>query len=192
MRNHHMARFVEPQQRLAARSISTYKRTYKRRAGLLGAAILLVSSCLSVTTAQAAPSTKTAHVRVRESKLRAQPKFWAASVSELRYGDPLTLVGQESGWLKARTSRGKQGYVHPSVVTEKRIALSSDAAVDKRADTSDVVLAGKGFSKEVEREYAQSNPTLNFKAVNSMEQLKISDQELLSFMREGKLGMGAQ
>lgn len=152
--------------------------------------LLLGSIIFTALLAQADSSRATLQVRIRETKLRSQPKFWGATVADLKYSDSLTLLGNDSGWLKVRTTGGKQGFVHPSVVTDKRIVLSSKAAVDTRTDASEVVLAGKGFSKEIEQEYAKNNPELNFKAVTKVEQVRISDQELLAFLREGKLGQG--
>lgn len=172
--------------------IPPLSRLHRTVLAVAGPGLFLLGAVLSTALlAQADGSRAAVQVRIRETKLRSQPKFWGASVADLKYSESLTLLGNESGWLKVRTSGGKQGYVHPSVVTDKKIVLASKAAVETGIDTSEVVLAGKGFSKEVEQEYARNNPELNFKAVTSVEQMRISDQELLAFLREGKLGQGA-
>ena len=129
-------------------------------------------------------------VRVKESKLRSQPKFWASGTADLRYGDSLNVVGSEEGWLKVKTRGGASGFVHPTTVTDREIVISRSGSVPSAADRSDVVLAGKGFNREVEKEYAASNPALDFRSVDSMERYKVGSGELLSFLREGKLGNG--
>ncbi|NDC38247.1 MAG: SH3 domain-containing protein [Proteobacteria bacterium] len=151
----------------------------------------LISLLLPVPDAQADGDRAVVQVNIKESKLRTQPKFWSSTVADLKYSESLTLLGSESGWLKVRTKSGAQGYLHSSAVTTKKIVLAGKASVGTQADAAEVALAGKGFSREVEREYALSNPELNFKAVNAIEQVRVSDQELLAFLREGKLGKGA-
>jgi hypothetical protein len=130
-------------------------------------------------------------VKVRETRLRSQPKAWAPGTQTLLYGTQLSVVGTQDGWFKVRTSSGKEGFLHPSAVTDKKIVFTTNATPSKSADASNVVLAGKGFSKEVEAEYAKSNPALKFGELNQIERVKISDGELLSFMRQGMLGKGA-
>ena len=134
---------------------------------------------------------QTVSVQVKESKLRAKPEFWASSVSDLTYGQRLVVAGSEAGWIKAQTSNGKVGYVHPSAVTEKKIVLAG-TNVASSANNSDIVLAGKGFNSSIEKDYAAENPSLNYAAVNQMERLHVSDAELGAFLSEGQLGGGSK
>ena len=55
------------------------------------------------------------------------------------------------------------------------------------ADAADVVLAGKGFNPAVEKEYAAGRSDLNFGAVDKMERRTVSDGELATFVKAGKL-----
>ena len=49
-------------------------------------------------------------------------------------------------------------------------------------------MAGKGFNKEVEEQYAVENVDLNFQAVDKMEQQVVSENELRRFVEQGRLG----
>ena len=127
-------------------------------------------------------------VKVRDTRLRAQPKAWAPGTQTLTYGTRLTVLGTQDGWFKVQTTNGKQGFVHPSAVTDKKIVFNSSKSPEAQTDSADVVLAGKGFSKEVESVYAKSNPSLKFGELNQIETLRVSDGELYAFMRQGMLG----
>lgn len=129
-------------------------------------------------------------IKIRDSKLRSGPKLWAPSVRDLKFGDQLAAQGTEQGWFKVKTSGGAVGYVHPSAVTDRKVVLASTKAAQASVDASDVVLAGKGFNKDIEREFAQNNPESNFKAVDQVAALRIPDQDLARFLRDGKLGKG--
>lgn len=130
-------------------------------------------------------------IKVRETALRAKPKAWSPGIAGLAYGSKVTVLGSEEGWFKVKTTSGKEGYLHPSAVTDRPVIISStSASVGKEADPSQVVLAGKGFSKEIEKEYASLNPSLKYSTLNQIERMRISDSELVEFMSQGMLGKG--
>ena len=133
----------------------------------------------------------TISVKVRDTVLRAKPKAWAPGVSSLSYGDKLSVIGSEEGWFKVKAASGKEGYLHPAVVTDRVVVLkSAKGAPSKEVDPSEVVLAGKGFSREIEKQYASQNPTLKYGELNQIEKLRVADSDLLDFMRQGMLGKG--
>jgi hypothetical protein len=126
-------------------------------------------------------------VQVRESLIRAQPAFYAAPVTSVKYGDRLERVGEEKGWIKVRSGR-KEGYVPVAVVTPQQIVLSGHSVSKVNADASDVVLAGKGFSKEVEAEYKRSDSSARFDLVDQVErQTAVPRAEVQQFMKSGGL-----
>ena len=56
------------------------------------------------------------------------------------------------------------------------------------ADTSDVVLAGKGFNREVEKEYRASDPSARFDLVDKVErETRVSSSEVAQFRKSGGL-----
>lgn len=129
------------------------------------------------------------YVHYREAKMAAKPSLLAPRVMVVRYGAALEVLGEEGSWYKVREPKSRAvGYVHAVATTPRRVVLKSNRAVDVRADAGDVVLAGKGFNPEVERQLAATNPKLNFKGVDEMERLRVSDAELTAFIKAGKLG----
>jgi hypothetical protein len=129
------------------------------------------------------------NVKVKTVKVRGEPKAWAAAIASLKYGDGVQAMSATDGWLKVKTGSGKVGYLHESAVTTKKIVLSGKGiAGDGSADRADVVLAGKGFNQAVEKDFAAKDSSLNFKAVDEMERIRVSDGELGAFLKAGKLG----
>lgn len=154
---------------------------------------LIVVAC-SLNTAAADESVSqgdTLQVKVRSTALRGEPKAWSSPVGTANYGDKLTVVALGGGWVKAKTSGGKTGYIHTSAVTTKKVVLGSKGLLDSGADASEVVMAGKGFSQKIEESYAAAQG-LNFRAVNAMERWKVNAAALVSFLKDGKLGEWAK
>ncbi len=139
--------------------------------------------------ADAAPKEKTLYVQVRESKLRAQPQFWAPTVQELPYGTALTALSaapSNKSWLQAKVGE-TQGFVHVSAVTSRKIVINPSAKRNSvQSASNDIVLAGKGFNKQVENNYGSSKG-LDFAAVDELEKAKIDPAEEVVFIREGDL-----
>ena len=149
---------------------------------------LMLAVSHGVAVADSPESVATVNIKVKSTKIRSQPKMWASAVGSVKYGDSVQTLGLTDGWLKVR-SAGKVGYLHESAVTEKKVILSARSMTgDGSADRGDVVLAGKGFNQAVEKDLAAKDRSLNFKAVDEMERLKVSDSELGAFMRAGQLG----
>lgn len=131
-----------------------------------------------------------AYVQIKSSKVRSAPKIWASAVASVSYGDSLTVVETSDGWSKVTAANGKSGYIPSSALSTKKVILSSSSKVSQSAaDPTDAILAGKGFDKNVESQFAaQSNG--NYKAVDEMEKIKISEAELKSFVIAGELAGG--
>jgi uncharacterized protein YgiM (DUF1202 family) len=129
-------------------------------------------------------------VQVRQAKLRSGPAAWSTSVGTLSYGDPLTVIGGDDPWWQVKTSKGKTGYIPTSSVSDRKIILSSVGySGSARVDQSDVVLAGKGFSKEVEKSFASSSG-LDYRKVDQVEKNKVSDSDINAFIKAGELKGG--
>jgi uncharacterized protein YgiM (DUF1202 family) len=150
---------------------------------LAGQLLLLVLVCAGVLVSQAAADE--AQILVRKTNLRATPKLWAKSLGSLQYGDSVHMLGAEAGWVKVKT-KGKEGFVHASALTQRQIVLSGKAA-PQTVSRDQVVLAGKGFNSQVEKQLAAGNTHLNFAAVNEIEKMKVSPSDLAAFIRNGKL-----
>lgn len=124
-------------------------------------------------------------VQVREGALRAQPSFLAPVVREVDYGDRVDVLETRNGWSRV-SGHDRQGWIHDSALTRKRIRLTAgerDAQV--AASSEELALAGKGFSKEVESEFKKENRRADFTDVNRMEKIVITEAEMRRFLKKG-------
>ena len=129
----------------------------------------------------------TMSVGVRVAQLRVEPSFLARIRHELPYASRVVVVQQQGDWLRVRGS-GAEGWAHQTALSEREIVLNPGASdVDRAAASTEVALAGRGFSAAVEREYRRRNTRANFAAVDRMEARSLSVQALTQFVREGGL-----
>lgn len=127
------------------------------------------------------------YIQTKQTIVRAEPKFYGAKLATLSYGDAVQSISSADGWVKI-TAKNKSGYVPVSSLTEQKIVFS-DRGIDKvKADSSDVVLAGKGFSPSVEANYKKSGTGGRFDLVDKMEKAAhINDAQLTQFVKSGGL-----
>ena len=154
--------------------------------------VLVVFSCLAWGSVPAALAETTQYVQVRTAQIRVEPKSFSKVVKSLRYRDEVTELEEKDGWLKVRASGGATGYLHESALTTTRI-VSSTEKLSPYASESDVVLAGKGFSEEVEDEYRRQNPGTRsaFSSINQIEQAYRGwNPSIENFRRSGKIQEG--
>ncbi|MDR2135213.1 MAG: hypothetical protein LBO76_01210, partial [Treponema sp.] len=71
-------------------------------------------------------------------------------------------------------------------LTTKRIVSAGGIG---SASSREVAMAGKGFNEEVENVYRETS-SADFGAVDLVEAARISDEDMLSFISEGRLSMG--
>jgi uncharacterized protein YgiM (DUF1202 family) len=126
-------------------------------------------------------------VQVRESSVRVKPVFYSSAVSGVRYGDSVSVISEDNGWAEVQV-KGKAGFLPLSTVTATRVVLSSKGAAKILADGSDIVLAGKGFSKEIEEQYKRSAVAARFDLVDKVErQCRVTPREVEVFVGSGGL-----
>lgn len=161
--------------------------------GISGSAFIPVDSLAEerqFVPLSAAPlaGTNEVFVQIQSAKLRSEPKFWGPGRADLKYGDRLERLKEEAAWINARTTNGVQGYVHNSVVTARKVVLSQGSfAVDPSANGSDVVMAGKGFSKEVELGLRSREPALDYGMVDELERITVNSDQIARFIHNGGL-----
>jgi hypothetical protein len=146
--------------------------------------LLLVLLCIG-TPAKAV--SENAWVQVRETKLRSQPKFYATGSATLRYGQAVNRLGASNGWAEVASSLGR-GYLPVTSLSRDQIILSSQDISKIKADSAEVVLAGKGFSKEVEGQYSALESEARFDLVDKVEgATRVSSKEAADFAKQGGL-----
>jgi uncharacterized protein YgiM (DUF1202 family) len=147
--------------------------------------IMICCAALLATSAWAA---KEMSVQVRDGQLRNRASFLGAVTGAVAYGDRVTVNQSQAGWCEVATASGKTGWIHESALTPKRVVLSSGTD-DARTGASgeEVALAGKGFSAEVEAAYKKGNPNIDYTWVDWMGKQKVSDEQLVQFLKQGDL-----
>lgn len=137
---------------------------------------------------QKAELQKTVYVEVQESKIRSQPKHWASGVAPVAYGVALQELGRDLQWIKVKDQKGAEGYIHVSAVTPRQILLkTTSGSLEMQPEESEILLAGKGFSKSIEEAYAAQHLELDFSWVARVEGVTVSEREFLTFLEQGKL-----
>ena len=124
-------------------------------------------------------------VQVREGQLRERPTFLGKVVAKVEYGDRMEVVSTRAGWTKVRGDDG-EGWIHTSALTEKRVVLESgDQDVATGASGEELALAGKGFNDEVEAEFRDGNPDVDYDWVDRMERMVVSAADAAEFLEDG-------
>ncbi len=145
-------------------------------------ALSILSSCILFAD--------TMSVQVKNTYLRTTPSFLGKKITQLNYADKVTVNKEQNSWINIYSPlKNKSGWVHSSALSNDRIVLkgSDDAAQD--ASKSEIVMAGKGFSKEVESQYKQQNRSLNYKLVDQMEKSTIKSENIVKFAKNGSLNL---
>lgn len=128
-------------------------------------------------------------VKIQSTQLRKSPQFFAQTIAALKAGDKVERVSESGGWIQVKTGSGAIGWVHSSAVeTPKFILLAMNKDMKTQASASEVALAGKGFSKEVEDSYKAKHAEVSFVWVDRMLQVKIGLAQIEDFLKKGNLG----
>jgi SH3-like domain-containing protein len=130
---------------------------------------------------------------VKETQMRAKPSFLGASVAKLAYGAQVTVLEEKSPWVRVRGAGGREGWVHQSALTTKKVRLASggkDATTG--AGNDELALAGKGFSADVEKSFKAANEDLDFAWVDRMETWVVPAADAEKFLAAGQVAPGAE
>ena len=122
------------------------------------------------------------YVAVQTTALKSAGGALAMEVGSLSLGDEVTLIGDDGKWAQVRAG-SLTGWVASSALSSRRVMASGSSA-----SATDLALAGKGFSPDVEIEYRKDG--LDYSMVDSMEKIVIPVAELERFVTEGRLARG--
>ena len=132
---------------------------------------------------------ETVTVITKQNAIRESCKFFSPVKATVHYNDVLDVISQTGDWYQV-SFKGSQGCIHKSAVEKKSISLSKiTGSGSQSAAGEEVALAGKGFNPQVESAYKRQNPSLNFQAVNTIENYGVSENELINFIQGGKLNL---
>jgi len=124
-------------------------------------------------------------VQVKEASLYDQPSAISKFLGKLPYGTSLTVLETKNGWSQVRSgSPALTGWVRAQTYTTKDLNLKSGTKASD-ASATDVSLAGRGFSEEIEQDYKTKNPNLDYADVDKMEKQNIPEGDLETFLKDG-------
>lgn len=153
--------------------------------------VFVVAFCfLALVFAGLADAQKSLSVQVQEGQMRSAPSFLGTIVARLPYGERVVLIDDQGAWKKV-SGRGVQGWIDASALTTKTIVLRAGANVQTGASQSEISLAGKGFSEEVEKEYKSRNKNIDFAWVERMQRYKVTPEEMQAFLKQGQVDPAA-
>ncbi|MCL2123466.1 MAG: SH3 domain-containing protein [Desulfovibrionaceae bacterium] len=125
---------------------------------------------------------------VKEAVLRDSPSFLGKAVETLGSGTAITLMSEEGAWARVKAG-GKQGWLPVSALRAGTVSLgagSSRASVS--AGSSEVALAGKGFTQQTEASYRASQSGLDYATVDMMAGFVVPSADSEQFLRTGREG----
>jgi uncharacterized protein YgiM (DUF1202 family) len=148
------------------------------------AGMILFGGFLFLVTAVSAGSMNT----IKESVLRDTPSFLGKAIDTLGSGTSITLMSEEGAWAKVKAG-GKQGWLPISALRAGAVSLGTGASrAAAHAGSSDVALAGKGFTQQAESGYRASQSGLDYATVDMMAGFVVSPADSEQFLRSGRDG----
>jgi uncharacterized protein YgiM (DUF1202 family) len=140
---------------------------------------------VSLIAAVAQSQGSTMYVAIKNADVRSSAGFFSSVKGTLNLGSPVTVVQAGSKWVDIRsTNPALSGWIASTALTSRRINASG---YTPRA--GEVAMAGKGFSGEIEQIYREGEE-LDYSVVDAMESFTIPENELYTFLIEGRLTTG--
>jgi uncharacterized protein YgiM (DUF1202 family) len=124
----------------------------------------------------------TRYVAVESLAVKDSAGFFSRDLGALTLGSEVAVTREDGKWTQIRAGN-LSGWVSSSGLSTRRVIAAGSSVTP-----TEVALAGKGFSTEVEREYRNSG--LDYSMVDFMEQMNIPVPELQQFVTEGRLARG--
>ena len=126
-------------------------------------------------------------VQVKEAQLRTTPSFLGKIVANVSYGDRVQIIQDQGNWKKVAAG-AVQGWMHTAALTVKTIVLKAGGQdVRTSATGGELALAGKGFNEQVEKQYQNENPKIDYTWVNRMEKFEIPSEQMVAFLKQGNV-----
>ncbi|MDR3347745.1 MAG: SH3 domain-containing protein [Helicobacteraceae bacterium] len=150
--------------------------------------LLIAAFCLALCALNAAGNTM--YVTVKSADLKKSPSFFAGKSGALKYGDSVIVLEESGRWTNVRSSANAaiSGWLSTADLTSKRIVSTQDIS---SASAKELAMAGKGFDSQTESAYKKQG-NLNYRDLDSMESVAVSNAQLLDFLKKGRLSQGGK
>lgn len=147
------------------------------------ALFLMIGAGISSLQAQASAKTPgTMTVQVAKSQIRDAPSVIAPVLALVEYRTRVIVYESKDGWAKVQVPGSTRlGYMFLSALTEKNISASDAGKAASGVSTTEIALAGKGFSDAVEQSYRKASH-VDYSWVDVMEHYEYSPETLVGFL----------
>jgi hypothetical protein len=122
------------------------------------------------------------YIAILSATVKDSTGFFARELGNLSLGNEVMLIRESGKWSQIH-SGNLMGWVTSTSLSMRKIVASGT-----NATATEISMAGKGFSTEMEMEYR--NTGLDYSTVDFMETIAIPREELLGFITEGELARG--
>lgn len=158
--------------------------------------VLCTCFCLSGSMAFA---TETLWVTSEKAQLKTDAKASSKTIMIVPIGIEVTVLDSKKRWHRIQIPSGKKGWMYrgrlSDTAPEKAPESESDdlfgalASSDIKADEASTDRSMRGLSEETE-EYAKNKntPEAYKKALDQVLAFKVTEKELQSFLKKGKIG----
>jgi uncharacterized protein YgiM (DUF1202 family) len=134
------------------------------------------------------------YVQSVNANVRAEPSFGAKVIAKTEKGQKLTSLSREGNWIKIKID-GKEGYISSLLVStqpplQKQSVIKADdddikPGARRRASSFTSAAAARGLTdEERKREGIEEGP--DYKAVDKMESIKVTPEEVNRFKETNK------
>ena len=134
------------------------------------------------------------YVQSSNASVRSDPSFGSKIIAKVEKGQSLTMISTEGSWIKVNVN-GKEGYIskllvsaHPPMAKQTVIKAEDEEikpTARRRASSFTSAAAARGLTDDDQKhEGAEAGP--NFKAVEKMEAVKVTPEEVKKFKETGK------
>ena len=144
--------------------------------------VLLVSGVLSAQISRGG----TAWVASKTAALKTSTWFFAGTRGTLQMGAQVTVLQVNGNWAEVRSTATSSlsGWTSVSNLSSRQIVSTGTGA-----SASELALAGKGFDQDIENAY-RADGNLNYADVDRTEAITVSQEDLYTFVTEGRLVTG--
>jgi aconitase A len=148
--------------------------------------LLLLTLLVSGALFAQIKSGSSAWVSAKKADIKSSTGFFAGTKGSLELGAEVSVLSINGKWAEVRsvTNTSLSGWMTASNLSARRIVASGTTA-----SASEVALAAKGFSQEVENAY-KTEGNLNYADVDKTEAITVSQDDLYKFVTEGHLNTG--
>lgn len=134
------------------------------------------------------------YVQSTNANVRSDPSFGAKVIAKVAKGQTLTSISKQGSWIKV-TVDGKEGYIssllvstHPPLAKQTVIKAEDEEikpTARRRASSFTSAAAARGLTDE-DQKHAGAEAGPDYKAVDKMESVKVTPEEVKQFKEAGK------